>query len=220
MFKKILIIETLDSIVLGIATSLQKNFYSEADTCKNAGSGIHKIKAALKQNIAYDLIITRLDYTHEYGEINTGETFITAARQLLPNVKIIVYTDNTNSFRIHELFHKHKINAFVAYGPDSMAEVAEAIRTLYTSGSIFISPACLPLSKNLPNLDLNDFDIELLKLLSQGKSQPEISNFLIENGMGHASISTIEKRVNKLKLQFEAINTINLIALAKDTGII
>ena len=38
-------------------------------------------------------------------------------------------------------------------------------------------------------------------------------------GINHASVSTIEKRINRLKLEFEAINTINLIALAKDTPV-
>jgi DNA-binding NarL/FixJ family response regulator len=220
MFQKILIVESLDSILLGLVTSLQNHFQAEIDTAKDGDGGMLKIKSQLTQNKAYDLIITSLNYAPQKSHsIKMGENFISAARSILPGIKVMVYSDSIHSFRIHKLFHEHKINAYVGHGPNSMPEVIDAIKMLYKSEVEFISPKILPFNQTAPDVELNDFDIELLRQLAKGKSQPEISDFFMKKGI-HASISTIEKHISRLRLQFDAVNTTNLVVLAKDTGII
>ena len=65
-----------------------------------------------------------------------------------------------------------------------------------------------------------DYDIELLKLLSIGLSQDEISSNFKQKNISPNSLSSIEKKINKLKLYFNAQNAIHLVSITKDTGLI
>ncbi|KOS04645.1 hypothetical protein AM493_00260 [Flavobacterium akiainvivens] len=218
MFKHILIVESLDSILLGLTTALQNNFAAQIDTALNGDAGIEKIKKAVHEN-GYDLIITGLDYANP-ETVESGEAFIDAARAVLPGVKAMVYSNDTRPYRIHKLFHNHKVNAFVAHSPDSMPQVIDALKMISKSEVIFVSPRYLPFHENNLGIELSDFDIRLLRHLSAGKSQPEISRIFTDEGIAHASVSTIEKRINKLRYQLDAKNTIHLITIAKEAGVI
>jgi transcriptional regulator len=57
-------------------------------------------------------------------------------------------------------------------------------------------------------------------MLEQGHHQSEISKIFKKQSTSPSSTSTIEKRINNLKTYFKAKNTINLVAKAKDLGII
>jgi DNA-binding CsgD family transcriptional regulator len=63
------------------------------------------------------------------------------------------------------------------------------------------------------------YDISLLKLLSNGYIPEEFQRVqntgIIPNGS-----SSIEKRINKLKIYFKANNNVHLIAIAKDLGLV
>jgi DNA-binding NarL/FixJ family response regulator len=60
----------------------------------------------------------------------------------------------------------------------------------------------------------------IIKLLSNGLSQEDISFQFKNNQTSPSSLSTIEKHLNKLKIQFKANNAIHLVAIAKDVGLI
>ena len=48
----------------------------------------------------------------------------------------------------------------------------------------------------------------------------DISFQFKKNNTSPSSLSTIEKHLNKLKIQFKANNAIHLVAIAKDVGLI
>ena len=56
----------------------------------------------------------------------------------------------------------------------------------------------------------------IIKLLSQ----EDISFQFKNNQTSPSSLSSIEKRLNKLKIQFKAINSIHLVSIVKDVGLI
>ena len=70
------------------------------------------------------------------------------------------------------------------------------------------------------NLEIDNYDIQVVKLLSNGLSQEEISQKFKDNNISPNSLSTIEKRLNKLRIQFKANNAIHLVAIVKDLGLI
>ncbi|UCA56716.1 MULTISPECIES: helix-turn-helix transcriptional regulator [Aequorivita] len=69
-------------------------------------------------------------------------------------------------------------------------------------------------------IDISDYDIEVLKLLSRGYSQKEISNDFLANDITPSSLSSIEKKIRKLCDHFKANNTIHLVVIVKDLGLI
>ena len=70
------------------------------------------------------------------------------------------------------------------------------------------------------DLEIEDYDIKLIELLSLGMSQEQISNHFQENKISPASLSSIEKRINRLRIQFKARNVVHLVSISKDLGFI
>lgn len=67
---------------------------------------------------------------------------------------------------------------------------------------------------------IEDIDIQIIKHLSEGVMQDEMETVFKSKGITPNSKSTIEKRIGKLKILFRANNTVHLIAIAKDMGIV
>jgi two-component system capsular synthesis response regulator RcsB len=221
MFRKILIIEDIDSISLGITTILEKHLSADIRTTKYCDEGFLKVKKAIHENAPFDLIITDLSFKEDHREtkINSGEDLIKAVKAVQPGINIIVYSIEDRPFLIKSLFDTEDINAFVAKGRESNNELIEAITTIYHGGS-YISPEFSHILKDPVFFEINDYDVHLLKLLAEGQTQEFISQSLRKRGEMRSSISSIEKRINKLKIFFKAHNTIHLVAIVKDMGII
>ena len=69
-------------------------------------------------------------------------------------------------------------------------------------------------------LEIDDYDIQLMSLLAAGKSKQEIKSNFDLNNISPSSISSIEKRQNRLLIQFNARNATHLVGIVKDLGII
>ena len=132
-------------------------------------------------------------------------------------VSKIVIHDHIPGERTFPKFHK--INGYVCKDRKSSLELSQAIRVVAT-GKTYLSPQVNKALSPKSQLGIDDFDIELLNLLSRGLSQDEISANFKGNGTSPNSLSTIEKHLNKLKCQFGANNGIHLIAITKDLGVV
>ena len=89
-----------------------------------------------------------------------------------------------------------------------------------SKGEIFLSSQIDAALDKRKSMDIDDYDINLLKLVSQGHSNREISDYLSGENITPSSVSSIEKRLNKLRIQFKAKNATHLVAVAKDMGLI
>ena len=88
------------------------------------------------------------------------------------------------------------------------------------NNSTYLSPLVQQALSPKTDLEIDDYDIELVHLLSNGLSQEEISISLKKKNISPCSLSSIEKRLNKLRIQFKANNAIHLVAIVKDLGLI
>lgn len=104
-------------------------------------------------------------------------------------------------------------------GRRGLIELKEAIQAVYEQ-ELYVSPQVAPALSKKTDLEIDDFDILVLKHLSLGLSQDQISQQLKNDGVSPNSLSTIEKRLNKLRIQFKANNAIHLVAIVKDLGLI
>ena len=222
MFKKILIAEDIDTISIGVASILEKHTNADVRNTKYCDEAIAKIKRAIAEESPFDLIITDLSFKEDHREttIANGEGLIAAIRKIQPNVKIIVYSIDDRAHRIKALFNNFSINAFIAKGRDSIAEFPYALQMISATDAFYISQQVAHLFEEKSISEIDRYDIELLKHLSQGLTQSEISEIIKAQGKNTSSTSSIEKRINKLKIYFKANNTIHLIAIAKDMGVI
>jgi len=221
MYKKILIAEDLDSISLGITTLLDQHFRVKIESSKYCDDAYQKIKKAIQDKAPFDLLITDLSFKQDERDtvLTSGETLIMQLRNENIAIPIIVYSVDDNPYLIRDLFNKGSINAFVVKGRDGNTELLEALQSL-SEGGIYISPQFSNVLKEKPVLELDKYDIEILKLLSEGNTQEDISVVFKRKGYPSPSTSSIEKKINKLKFMLKVQNSIHLIAVAKDMRLI
>ncbi|MEC4112883.1 response regulator [Myroides pelagicus] len=224
MFKKILIVEDYDSINIGIAQALtEKMPLAEVYNTKYCDDAWLKIQSALANNAPFDLIISDLSFQEDYrdAKLKGGADLISTIRETQPLLKIIVYSIENRYIEIHELIDHLKVNAFVSKGRNSIQELLTAIKHIQQEGNmVYLSPDIKDVKSSTSSLILQDDDLLILRLLSEGYSQNDVGEKLKEENYTITSTSSIEKRISKLRATFDAKNTIHLISIVKDLGII
>lgn len=219
MFKKILIADDIDSTNLGLIAILKKFPSCEVNYVPYCDKAYSDIVRAYQDNVPFDLLISDLSFIKDSKptKYESGEELIEAVKKVQPDLKVVVYSSEDRAFKIRMLFEGLGINAYIFKGREGTKELEEAIQKISEEDSIYISPH---LSHTLKGevYEIDDLDIKLLKKLSQGVSQEDISIQLQEEKYKPSSISSIEKRINKLKLTFKANNIAHLVSIAKDMG--
>lgn len=221
MFKKVLIVDDHDAISASVQNVLSGFKVKEIVIAHYGDDAFLKIKKADLDNDRFDLLITDLSFKRDHRNIKleSGEDLIAEIRKEFPNLSIIVYSMNDKLQKVRMLLDDYGINAYVCKDRKGSVELAEAIKSV-SENKRFLSPQVAQAIHPNHNLEIKDYDIHLLKLLSEGLSQDEISSKLKANKISPNSLSTIEKRLNKLRIQFKANNAIHLVATAKDLGLI
>ena len=222
MFHKVLVAEDLDSISITVVQALEELSIVEIHHAKYCDDAFLKIKKALHDNMPYDLLISDLSFKQDHREnrISTGEELIDAVKKIQPNIKTIVFSIEDKSFRIKSLFNNSGINAYVSKGRNSIPQLKNAVQNILNSDEKIISDELSHLLKDKSILEIEAYDISLLKLLSKGLILDEIALEFKNSEISPNGTSSIEKRINKLKIYFRASNNVHLIAITKDLGLV
>ncbi|MET3027513.1 response regulator [Flavobacterium sp. UW10123] len=222
MFKKVLVAEDLDSISIAVVQVLEELQVPVINHVKYCDEGLLKIKKALADKEPYDLLITDLSFKSDHRKVslNSGDELIDAINKVQPNLKKIVFSIEDKSYRIKTLFNELGINAYVSKGRNSISELRNAIESTFNNEEKILS-SDLSFSFNDKSLiEIESYDISILKLLSQGYILESISKEFKDLSITPNGTSSIEKRINKLKIYFKANNNVHLIAIAKDFGLV
>ncbi|WP_140487434.1 response regulator transcription factor [Flavobacterium sp. GSA192] len=223
MFKKVLIAEDLDSISQSIIHTLEELSIDDIQHVKYCDDAHIRIKKALAEKKPFDLLISDLSFKQDHREnkLINGEELIAAAKKTQPNIKTIVFSIEDKSFKIKSLFNILKIDAYVIKGRNSIKELEKAINRIYNNETGILLPEInTNTSTEKSIIEIESYDISLLKSLSKGLIINEIATEFKKSGIVPNGNSSIEKRLNKLKTYFKANNNIHLIAIAKDMGLI
>lgn len=221
MLKRVLVAEDMDDINKGVYAMLKEIGIDEIDQVQYCDDAYLKIKKGIMDNTPYDLLITDLSFKEDYRtqDYKSGEELVKALREKNINMPIIVYSVEDRLQRVRELIHNYKVNAYVCKGRNGLKDLIKAIDNI-PNNKPFLSIQVEKANKESDNNGVDNYDILLMKKLSQGSSQSEISKFFTNNNISPSSLSSIEKRINKLKDLFRANNTAHLIAEAKDADFI
>jgi two-component system capsular synthesis response regulator RcsB len=222
MFKKVIVAEDFDSINLGIEQALRDLGIVHFQHSKYCDDAFLKIRKANLDNEPYDLLISDLSFKEDYREVKiaNGDELIQQVRTLQPNIKIIAYSVEDKSYRIKSLFENAGVNGFVLKGRNSIEELKKAINLVANTNQKYISPEIASIIQEKNSYEIDDLDILILKHLSVGTPQDNITETFKDLGIKPNSKSTIEKRISKLKDFFKANTTIHLISITKDMGLI
>lgn len=222
MFRKVLVAEDLDSISMTVVQALEELSVVEIHHAKYCDDAFLKVKKALYDKEPFDLLISDLSFTPDHREdrLGSGEELIDAVKKLQPNIKTIVFSIEDKSFRIKSLFNTTGINAYVCKGRNSIPQLKNTVQKLFNGDDKIISPELSHLLKDKTILEIEAYDISLLKFLSKGLILDEIASEFKKSGIIPNGTSSIEKRINRLKIYFKASNNVHLISITKDLGLI
>lgn len=222
MFDKVLVAEDYEIANQGIVKVL------------NDGVGIHNIHEAQYCDDAYlkfrkahldgdpfELLITDLSFKedHKKQTRTSGIELIEDIRAIQPDIKVIVYSQESRPDKVNLLFEKLMINGYVCKGQHAVRELIDCVTGVYQGKKVL--PLLLKdhLDTNTV-INLDDFDMLLLEELSCGFTKKEIVATLKSKNITPNSESTIDKRISKLFDDFKAKNTTHLVAIVKDLGLL
>lgn len=221
MFKKVLLSEDIDTISQGVMAVMDVLLIDHVQQVQYCDDAYLKIKKSNLDGVPFDLLITDLSFVPDHREqkLASGEELIKKLRQEFPALKIIVYSIENRPERVRNLINDLKVNAYVVKGRRGLRELENAIVAVQHDGS-YLSPELSLSIKAKPSVEIVDYDIELLRMLSLGHSQDQISLQLKKKNIKPSSLSALEKRLNALRKHFGANNVVHLISIVKDLGLI
>ena len=222
LIQRALIVEDLDTVGYGILMMLKEEMgIKDVDYCQYTNEGYLKFKGAAMQGEPYDLVITDLSFKEDYRDtsIGSGKDLIGKIREQGYNTPIIICSVEEKPLKIKHFLKKNQISAYVLKGRNGLKDLREAIENV-KQGKEFVSPSLKPGLNGSTDFEIGDYDIFLLKHLSYGLSQNQISDLFTSKKIAPSSISSIEKRLNRLKDILKANNNVQLVANAKDLGLI
>ncbi len=221
MFNKVLIVDDHDAISKSVEQVLTTCNVENIENAQYCDEAFLKVKRAELEGQNFNLVITDLSFKKDHRNIKleSGEDLIAALRRDFPDLPIIVYSMKDQLQKVRLLVNQYDVNAYVCKDRKGSQQLEEAIKVV-SQKKLYLSPQVDQALSPKTDLEIYDYDIQLLNLLSKGLSQDEISQKLKVKGITPNSLSTIEKRLNKLRIQFKANNAIHLVATAKDLGLI
>lgn len=221
MFKKVLIAEDFGSISKMLQNLLTELGVQVVDFAQYCDDAYLKLKSATLKQDGYDLLIADLSFKadHRTQVYKTGEELIAAVHKENPDLKIIVFSMEEKLQRVRTLIEQYGVKSYVCKGRNGVSELTQAIMST-ANDEQYLSPQIACAFSENQNLEIEDYDIELMRHLSLGYSNKEISQQFEITKVGPSSLSSIEKRLNRLRIQFKANNATHLVAIVKDIGLI
>lgn len=222
MFEHVLIVEDQQSIIKGLQLILHEFRITRIDTATYCDDAFTKLKVGLSKHNPFDLLITDLSFIedHRGGKIRTGKDLIQEARELQPDLPIIVFSIEHRVGVVKDLIHNYAINAYILKGRRESTDIRKAIQALQEKRSYY-SQEIFELLRNSSNIsEVDSSDKLILDLLAKGLHQKQISEHFKRNGISSSSKRSIEYRIQNLKTLFEAETLPHLISIAKDIGLI
>lgn len=221
MFSKAIISDDLGIVNKGVYSLLNDLGVKEITQVQYCDDAYLKIKKALLDGDPYTILITDLSFKIDHREqrFDSGEELIKELRRAVMDLKIIVYSVEDRPLKLRKLIGALEVDGFVNKGRNGLKELNEAIIEV-SKGNAYVSPHLKNILQSQKSLEFDDFDALLIDLLSKGNSQDEISAFFKENKIVPSSLSSIEKRLNKLRTDFKANNVVHLVSIVKDLGLV
>lgn len=221
MFTKVIISDDLGIVNKGVYAVLSDLGVPHIQQVQYCDDAYLKIKKALMDQQPFQLLVTDLSFKidHREQQFVSGEALIKELRDRVPSLRIIVYSVEDRPLKLRKLIGTLEVDGFVNKGRNGLKELNDAIIAV-SNGNTYVSPTLDGILKSQNSLEFDDFDALLIDLLAKGNSQEDISAFFKENDITPASLSSIEKRLNKLRTDFKANNVVHLVSIVKDLGLI
>jgi two-component system capsular synthesis response regulator RcsB len=221
MFNSVLIAEDHQSTKISVEQTLKELGIINSQYVYYCDDAILRLRHSLTEKRPFELLITDLSFADDGREqkISNGSALIEAARTLQPELKILVFSIETNPAVVSSLFNKLEINGYVRKGRRDAIELKEAIDMIYR-GKKYIPTEFIQSVRQQNAYDFTEYDIMIVSQLAKGTFQKEIPAYLQQQKVRASSLSSVEKRLNQIKEALGFTKNEQLIAYCKDYHII
>jgi len=221
MFKKVLIAEDHEIANISVQKTLGELGIAEAKYVYYCDDALAWINKALSSGQPYDLLITDLVFEddHYQQRLSDGAELIRAAKREQPSLKVIVFSAENRPAIIDKLFETLSIDGYVRKARRDAQHLRDAINAVHEDRK-YLAPDLKQLIREKNSHEFSPFDVTIISLLSQGVLQKDIPIYLKQKNIKPSGLSSVEKRLNRMKEVFEFSKNEQLIAYCKDIGII
>lgn len=221
MIDKILIAEDHESINISIQKTLQDLAIPHTDYVYYCDDALLRIQTAKQLKQPYDLLITDLYFDEDScpQKITGGIELIAVAREVQPELRVLVFSAENKAAVIEPLFSQQGIDGYVRKARNDSKELRLAITEL-SQNKRYLPRHISNLINQKNSYDFSEFDIAIISLLAKGVPQKNIPVHLKEKQIHPSGLSSIEKRLNYMKSVLNFTKNEQLVAFCKDMGII
>lgn len=221
MFKRVLIAEDHEIVSNSVKQALKDLGVPDPDHVSYCDHALSWIKKGTKTVEPYDLFITDLSFEedHNIQEIADGISLIKVAKEVQPDLKILVFTAEGRPEVIQPLIKDLGIDGYVRKARHDAKELRAALEAL-ANGERYFSGQMKQIERKNNSYNFTSYDITIIRLLAGGTKQKEIPKYLQENKITPSGLSSLEKRLNLIKDIYSFTTNEQLIAYCKDYNII
>ncbi|NLR81129.1 response regulator [Chitinophaga eiseniae] len=221
MITKVLIAEDHQSVNISVQKILEELAIMNTAYAYYCDDALNMIAQAVRANSSFDLLITDLSFLPDGHKqvLSDGMELITAAREVQPDLNILVFTAENRPAIIDQLYNKYDIDGFVPKARNDARALKEAINEIALHRRYFPRHIRQLIDKKNA-YSFSEFDITIITLLAQGMLQKDIPAHLQRNGIKPSGLSSVEKKLNQMKDALGFTKNEQLVAHCKDLGAI
>lgn len=220
MIDKVIIAEDQESANLSVQKTMEELRIGQSDYVYYCDDALNKIQAAKQNGRPYDLLITDLYFEADgtVQKIGGGFDLILSVRAIQPDIMILVFSTESRPATIDMLFKNYEIDGYVRKARHDVKELKLAFDAL-SKRQTYYPRALAQLVKQSNTYEFTEFDINIIRLLSNGYQQNEIPGYLRLHNIKPSSLSTIEKRLNQIREELGFSKNEQLVLFCKEAGI-
>ena len=221
MIEKVIIAEDQESANLSVQKTMEEMRIRHIDHVFYCDDALNKIQMAKQKGQPYDLLITDLYFEADgsFQKIGGGFDLIRSVRAIQPEIMILIFSAENRPATIDMLFNNYEIDGYVRKARHDAKELKLALEAV-SNGKRYYPKALAQFIKKSNAYEFTEFDIKIIRLLSQGYQQNEIPDYLKQHNIKPSSLSTIEKRLNQIRDELGFSKNEQLVLFCKETGIL
>lgn len=221
MIDKVIIAEDHEFANLSVQKTMEELKVKQYDYAFYCDDAFAKIQLAQKKGEPYDLLITDLSFEDDgtAQKINDGIELIRAVRSIQPGILILILSGQYRPADIHNLFENKEVDAYVRKARHDVQELKAAMDAL-SKGQRYYPRSLAQLIKRSNTYEFTEFDITIIRLLSEGYQQNKIPDYLKEHNIKPSSLSSIEKRLNQIREELGFSNNQQLMVFCSTAGLL
>lgn len=220
-FENILVAEDHEVANLSLRITLEDLGLARPQHAYYCDIALAMLRKALRDQQPYDLLVTDL-YFEADGSAKQkpdGMELITAAKQLQPGLKVLVFSAESRPMIIRRLYDELNIDGYVRKARGDAQELKSALEML-AKNRRFYSREFRSLMAQENQHDFTEYDKTVIRLLGEGYAQKDIPAWLENNDLRPSGLSSIEKRLNLIKSAMGFTKNEQLVLFCKEIGLI